>query len=277
MRCPQICRRRTPCTQCTPARARRCRCCRTPCTRCAAGRARNLKREAAAAVLYSLQAIRCRTCSQISCRRTPCNHCASSRARKCHFHRLPCTGCGSDRARSTTAAAALLAHAASPLVMTTADAFAAAVLAEVALPPVLGATTLVGLAAAPPVLAEAQSRPRQRRRTRRTRPNTQKHAFSATFSFFFGNRDPIGGAAATNCVVFPAGASVMAPPEVRSTDAAAALQHPDDHAGSPVSRSRARLRGRPYGLRLNCDSTVCSPKCGRAHSRVAVIVLHPPE
>ena len=90
-------------------------------------------------------------------------------------HRLPCTGCGSDRARSTTAAAALLAHAASPLVMTTADAFAAAVLAEVALPPVLGATTLVGLAAAPPVLAEAQSRPRQRRRTRRTRPNTQNH------------------------------------------------------------------------------------------------------
>ena len=41
--------------------------------------------------------------------------------------------------------------------MTTADAFAAAVLAEVALPPVLGATTLVGLAAAPPVLAEAHS------------------------------------------------------------------------------------------------------------------------
>ena len=133
---------------------------------------------------HSLQAMRCRTCSQSCCRRTPCNHCASSRARKCHFHRLPCTGCGSDRARSTTAAAALLAHAASPLVMTTADAFAAAVLAEVALPPVLGATTLVGLAAAPPVLAEAQSRPRQTRRTRRTRPNTQKHAFSVSFCLF---------------------------------------------------------------------------------------------
>ena len=59
---------------------------------------------------------------------------------------------------------------------------------------------------------------------------------------FFGNRDPIGGAVATNCVAFPAGASVMAPPEVQSTDPAAALQHPDDHAGSPVSRSRARVR-----------------------------------
>ena len=29
MRCPQICRRRTPYTHCAPARARRCRCCRT--------------------------------------------------------------------------------------------------------------------------------------------------------------------------------------------------------------------------------------------------------
>jgi hypothetical protein len=46
--------------------------------------------------------------------------------------------------------------------------------------------------------------------------------------------DPIAGAAAGVAVVFPAGASVMAPPEVQSTDPAAALQHPDDHAGSPV-------------------------------------------
>ena len=118
----------------------------------------------------------CRTCSQSCCRRTPCNHCASSRARKCHSHRLPCTGCGSDRARSTTAAAAFLAHAASPLVTTSQRQMpflAAAVLAEVALPPVLGATTLIGLAAAPPVLAEAHSRPRQRRQHA---PNTPKHA-----------------------------------------------------------------------------------------------------
>ena len=46
----------------------------------------------------------------------------------------------------------------------------------------------------------------------------------------------------TNCVVLPAGASVMAPPEVQSTDPAAAPQHPHDHAGSRMSRSRARLR-----------------------------------
>ena len=34
----------------------------------------------------------------------------------------------------------------------------------------------------------------------------------------------------------------MAPPEVQSTDPAAAPQHPHDHAGSRMSRSRARLR-----------------------------------
>ena len=55
MRCPQICRRRTPCTHCAAARARRCRCRRTPCTRCAAGRARNLRREAAAAAFFASQ------------------------------------------------------------------------------------------------------------------------------------------------------------------------------------------------------------------------------
>ena len=101
-------------------------------------------------------------------------------------------------------------------------------------------------------------------------PSRKNFAYFGSAAFATGRTAGVG-------VVFPAGASVMAPSEVQSTDAAAALQHPDDHAGSPVSRSRARLRGRPYGLRLNCDSTVCSPKCGRAHSRVAVIVLHPPE
>ena len=51
----------------------------------------------------------------------------------------------------------------------------------------------------------------------------------------------------------------MAPPEVQSTEPAAALQHPDDHAGSPVSRSRARLRGRPYGLRLTAVQQFALP------------------
>ena len=59
---------------------------------------------------------------------------------------------------------------------------------------------------------------------------------------FLGNRDPIGGAVATNCVVLPAGASVMAPPEVQSTDPAAALQHvgrPRWQSGVPIESMAA--------------------------------------
>ena len=51
-----------------------------------------------------------------------------------------------------------------------------------------------------------------------------------------------GGGCHEPASFLPAGASVMAPPEVQSTDPAAAPQHPHDHAGSRMSRSRARLR-----------------------------------
>ena len=75
--------------------------------------------------------------------------------------------------------------------------------------------------------------------------------------------DPIAGAAAGVAVVFPAGASVMAPPEVQSTDPAAALQHPDDHAGSPVEcHDRGQGCGDvPMACDSSCGSTDCSPKC----------------
>ena len=135
MRCPQICRRRTPCTHCAPARARRCRCRRTPCTRCAAGRARNLQREAAAAAFFashtvshvlaeqlpphslqslrllpcsqmplpppSLHWLRLRPCSQHHCRRrTPCTRCVASRDDngRCLCRRSPCRGSAAARA-----------------------------------------------------------------------------------------------------------------------------------------------------------------------------------
>ena len=126
---------------------------------------------------------RCRTCSQMllpphslqSLRRLPRSQ-MLLRAHSLHWLRL--RPCSQHRCRRRTPC--------TPLVTTTADAFAAAVLAEVALPPVLayaGATALIGLAAAPPVLAEAHSRPHQTRRTRRTRPNTPT-AFSVSFSLF---------------------------------------------------------------------------------------------
>ena len=135
MRCPQICRRRTPCTHCAPARARRCRCRRTPCTRCAAGRACNLQREAAAAAFFashtvshvlaeqlpphslqslrllpcsqmplpppSLHWLRLRPCSQHHCRRrTPCTRCVTSRNDngRCLCRRSPCRGSAAARA-----------------------------------------------------------------------------------------------------------------------------------------------------------------------------------
>ena len=70
---------------------------------------------------------------------------------------------------------------------TTADAFAAAVLAEVALPPVLayaGATALVGLAAAPPVLAEAAHSPPSRD------PSRDAYTPVSTHSSYFESREP---------------------------------------------------------------------------------------
>ena len=76
----------------------------------------------------------------------------------------------------------------------------------------------------------------------------------------------------------PAGASVMAPPEVQSTDPAAALQHlgrPRWQSGVPIE---SMATGFPR-MRLNYGSVQhhCSPNCGRGLSRAAAIVLYPPE